>query len=356
MQTIGFAGSAKNTGKTTTALQVLDLARRAGYHVALTSIGYDGENRDLVTGLPKPRYLCQPGMIVATADSCLHASSAEFSHLRPTGIRTLLGEILIATVHKTGGLVLAGPNRGTDLLRLIEQLREMDVEVVLVDGALNRLAALTSADGLVLSSGAAFDERIERIASHAAAIEALFHLPHIPCEHADKVRQVTCLHSSGRQFQLPFSSIMDVTRMQTVSTWLASRGAATLIVPGVFEPMMFARLVSELDQYLPGKQFVFQSPLHLLASGLPEVWQSAFQKAIRSGANVGCLQPGKLFFLTVNPFFPRYVQQSGGYVPAWIDKQDLLKTVREAVASTPVVDILQPPLPDLLALCGLSGK
>jgi hypothetical protein len=46
LKTVGFAGTAKNTGKTTTTLAVLEQVRTARIHTALTSIGYDGENQD----------------------------------------------------------------------------------------------------------------------------------------------------------------------------------------------------------------------------------------------------------------------------------------------------------------------
>ena len=76
MVRIGFAGTAKNTGKTSTALHVLQLCHEHGLQVALTSIGYDGETMDNVTGLPKPRYWLEPGMLLATSERCLKAGTA----------------------------------------------------------------------------------------------------------------------------------------------------------------------------------------------------------------------------------------------------------------------------------------
>ena len=55
----------------------------------------------------------------------------------------------------------------------------MGAALTMVDGALNRLAALTLSDGLVLSTGAAYDERIPELAAHAAAVESLFHYPQV---------------------------------------------------------------------------------------------------------------------------------------------------------------------------------
>jgi hypothetical protein len=53
---VGIAGTAKNTGKTTTLSAIMGEARKEPALVlGLTSIGYDGEGFDNVTGLPKPR-------------------------------------------------------------------------------------------------------------------------------------------------------------------------------------------------------------------------------------------------------------------------------------------------------------
>ena len=63
---LGIAGTAKNTGKTTTTNAILACLRKRGIAVFLTSIGYDGENLDNVTGLPKPKIPVEPGDIIAT--------------------------------------------------------------------------------------------------------------------------------------------------------------------------------------------------------------------------------------------------------------------------------------------------
>ena len=85
MRLIGISGTAKNTGKTTTTIELLNQSCASGARVALTSIGYDGENRDNVTGLPKPRFHLQAGIPFATAADCLRACTAEYEIVHRTG-------------------------------------------------------------------------------------------------------------------------------------------------------------------------------------------------------------------------------------------------------------------------------
>jgi molybdopterin-guanine dinucleotide biosynthesis protein len=76
---LGIAGTAKNTGKTTATAAIIQELRTRGVGFYLTSIGYDGENIDNVTGLPKPKLRVEPGDVVATAERCLAVSTAKLS-------------------------------------------------------------------------------------------------------------------------------------------------------------------------------------------------------------------------------------------------------------------------------------
>lgn len=353
MKTLGFVGTAKNTGKTTAALHMLDLVSAAGTQTALTSIGYDGENLDHVTGLPKPRYVARRGMKIATARGCLKIGDAVYSNLQPTGLMTILGEIVIAEVSEPGFVVLAGPNRKKDLKSLLEQLRAGGVELTLVDGALNRLAAMAAADGMLLSTGAALDERIAVIASHTSAMESLFHHPRYQ-PTVSKLEAVSYTSSGGAAHWLESGSLLDEDSLQKLSRWLVRGENGVCIIPGVCAPQLYQRLVEEHPGQMEEKEFVFASPLNLLASGSPLVWQSSFARLGELGGRVSYMATMPLHFITVNPFYPRYLQKTGRYLPAYVDKHELLRSARAAVKSTPVVDILQPPHPDLMGLCGLG--
>jgi hypothetical protein len=356
MKTLGFVGTAKNTGKTTTALHILNLVNAAGIRTALTSIGFDGENTDHVTGLPKPRYYAEIGMLLATATRLLEVGTAQYGNIQPTGLKTILGEIVIATVTEPGYVVVAGPNRKVDIKTLLGQLAGLGVELTMVDGALNRLAAMVLADGMVLSTGASFDERIDVIADHAAAMESLFHHPHYPRLVDSDQSVVRYLAMDGKIDQLDISSVLDEFSMQQVACWLIPGQAGECFIPGVFGPQLFRQMVERYPERLAGKSWIFTSPLNLLASADPEIWRTSIRRLKELGAQVSYITPIPLHFMTVNPFYPRYLQKTGHYVAEFVDKVELLQSVRSGIQDTLVVDILQPPHPDLLAQCGLSSS
>lgn len=353
MKSIGFVGTAKNTGKTTTALHVLAQARAAGLPTALTSIGFDGESLDHITGLPKPRYWVEPGDWVASAQTCLQGSTARFDTILPTGLSTILGEVQLARAASAGYALLAGPNRRVDLQQLLAQIRGLDVAVTLVDGALNRLAALTAADGVVLSTGAAFNEQIAGLATHAAALEGLFHLPEYAAPAALDAGRVALVDAAGRVQYLQGGSVLDGGTARQIADWLAVHPSGTCLTPGVFDPHLFTYLLGQVPN-LQGACFVFGSPLHLLASGSPLDWQISLAEWSARGGRAACLRPARLYFMTVNPFYPHYLQKTGQYTPAYVDKTELLQACRRLIHATPVLDMFQPPLPDVLKLCGLT--
>ncbi len=354
MYTLGFVGTAKNTGKTTAALHMMDRVVAEGYKIALTSIGFDGESADHITGLPKPKYVVNAGTVVATAESCLKYGTAAYSEIHPTGIRTILGEIMITTILSPGNVVLAGPNRRVDISQLIHRLVDWGIEVTFLDGALNRLAAMTEADGLILSTGAAYDQRIPVIARHAQAMEFLFHFPLYDDSINFDEHHVFCANERHENYMFQYNSILDENSMESLVRWLSGVGNCLCYVPGIFSPGLFQSLCQKLGERLSGKRFIFNSPLHLLTTGQPELWQECYSFLRSKNAQIYFKTPIHLNFMTVNPFYPKYLQKTASYIAEYVDKTELLTSVKESVKNTLVVDILQPPYPDLLKLCNLN--
>src|SRR5881397_2066455 len=78
---LSLIGLSKNVGKTTTTNHLLEtLLHHNLYHageLAITSLGLDGEAIDALTGLPKPRYAPEAGMLVATTATLLLQAESE---------------------------------------------------------------------------------------------------------------------------------------------------------------------------------------------------------------------------------------------------------------------------------------
>jgi hypothetical protein len=147
-------GTGKNVGKTVAMRAVYEAAYEAGLRVGLASIGRDGEAIDAGDAQPKPRLYLRPGTVVATATGVLPPSPAsrllEFSHLQ-----TAAGPLLYAEVAHAAFYELVGPPTASGIREAVGSL-ERWVDFTIVDGAIDRVAALAGGnDSVIVASGAA---------------------------------------------------------------------------------------------------------------------------------------------------------------------------------------------------------
>jgi len=350
MQTIGFAGTAKNTGKTTTALEVLSQCSAAGLRCALTSIGFDGENLDHVTGLPKPRYHVPAGTQIATAQKLLAGGSARLSIHAITKIQTILGSVVLAEVDEPGTVVLAGPNRQVDLTAILELFQKTGAEVTLVDGALNRLVPLIGADSLVLSTGAAFDANIATVASHAGALAAMWTAQKFPID-LPALQSIQIWFQDGTTAELPGGSLISEAA-QTALLRHLHQPVYRLVIPFACHPRLLMRILDRLA----GAQLVLGDALKCIASGSPQDWQPVWQACGALKIAPSYLHTLPLRLMTVNPFYPHYFPGEFRYEPSYVDSAELVAAVRQAVPVVPVMDIRQPPQPNLLDTLHIPHK
>ncbi|HHY13453.1 MAG TPA: hypothetical protein GX526_02250, partial [Thermoanaerobacterales bacterium] len=173
---VGIAGTAKNTGKTSVVSNLLIKGKENNIKIGLTSIGYDGESTDNITGLPKPRLIVSNGTIVAIAEKCLTNTTAELKIIKKTNFVTPLGRVVIGIIKKEGLVVLAGPNKTRDLKAVISQMKELGSELIIVDGALNRLAPMSVVENIVLATGAAKNRDLNQLAIETLCLFQIFEL------------------------------------------------------------------------------------------------------------------------------------------------------------------------------------
>lgn len=342
MPTLGIAGTAKNTGKTTALSALLSQAEVRGVPVAVTSIGYDGEAVDNVTGLPKPRIVVPPGTVVTTARSCLAGGGAgvrgawapRWEVLEEAGIATPLGELIVARAHEGGAVVLAGPNKRHELAAVLERMEALGPGMILVDGALNRLAPMSVASGLILATGAARTPDLSRLVAETAAVEALLALPTVSRATrpgSDAERRVGGSHGE-MVIRVPFPTVGDVGE-----TLGRGGGGTELGFEGPVTPEVLAGLVMDARVRGRVRVLVFPDPIMLLLSGDVVAMAGAVEGCRRGGLAVEVSRPLPLAAVTVNPFLPRYGVT--GYVADAVPAAELRDAMRAALRA-PVIDVV----------------
>ena len=176
-KSISIIGTAKNVGKTTTLNYMINTARNK-YKLGLTSIGRDGESKDAIFSTPKPRIYVEKGTIIATAKQCIFNSDITKEILVATNLKTPLGEILIIRALSDGFVELAGPSKNADLIKIKKILFDLNCDLVIVDGAVNRksYAAPIVTDATILATGAAFSQDITKVVDHTSHLVNLLSL------------------------------------------------------------------------------------------------------------------------------------------------------------------------------------
>ncbi len=169
-------GTAKNVGKTTAFNALREIARRRGVTIGVTSIGRDGEPVDAVTSAPKPRVRLATGTVVALPEGLVPASPA--LEILGRGAWTALGAIVYARAVIPTTCEIGGPPTRRAMRATIERLCGLVAGPVIVDGAIDRVAALAAGDdAIVVATGAASGDSVEAVAAVARRAVARLMLP-----------------------------------------------------------------------------------------------------------------------------------------------------------------------------------
>ena len=165
-------GTGKNVGKTVAMRAVVRAAAARGLVTGLTSTGRDGEAVDAADAQAKPRLFLTPGTVIATARNVLPAHPAsEILDLTPW--QTAAGRVVFARVRQAAYYELAGPATASAIRACANRMRELGCGQVVVDGAVDRVAALAGGgDAVIVAAGAAGTRTMEEAVDDVRALVA----------------------------------------------------------------------------------------------------------------------------------------------------------------------------------------
>lgn len=175
---IAFLGLAKNVGKTTALVAVLEELHRLGRAAGVTSAGRDGESFDAITGEPKPRFRVWPGQLLASASSTYASASFATAPVEVLPFPTRFGAIEVRRAQGEGEIEMIGPSTASQVGETAAALERAGAGLVLLDGAIGRraFACARVADGIVLSVGLAAGGSLEAALGAARAAVELIQL------------------------------------------------------------------------------------------------------------------------------------------------------------------------------------
>lgn len=264
--TIFVVGIGRDAGKTTTVRAIYGAAVRRGLRVALASAGRD--RGSLGTGTAKPRLWLSAGTRFVSAVGVL-APSPACRVFRVSTLQTPSGKVLFAVVETPAPYEVTGPPTAAGMRDVIAELRECS-DLVIVDGAVDRVAALAGTQGaVVVAAGAADAATVAEAALDTGGLVARLGVPRfdadepgIPVEDAltetlvgrfiaqRESRQIvvndpTQIALRGRAVMQAFARLRIRCRrpLRVVAATVAS-----MAMQRQFEPVDFARAVADATQ------------------------------------------------------------------------------------------------------------
>ncbi|MFZ5951140.1 MAG: hypothetical protein ACOYXC_10570 [Candidatus Rifleibacteriota bacterium] len=337
---IAIIGMEKNAGKTTVLNYLLKHAARKT--VAITSIGYDGEDTDQITQTDKPRIYVGRGTIVATAVGLLGRCDVTRELLKFTGFATAMGEVVLLRALSDGYVQIAGPSINAQMEKLVQMLIELNVDKIFIDGAASRKssAAIAPADACILATGAAFSPDPDFLVEQTAFYAGLFNLPAVEqseikeffasplSEVADHNGDNDVYAKVGASDSARLGNALDV---ETAGSAALVKDLKVLVFKGVM-PTGFAARFLEKTRDLQGLQIIVRDGTRLLLT------LDQYREFTRRGATFSVCRQVPVLAVTVNPTSPSGLLIDSAYLKSRIEKLTRL----------PVFDLVNENQPQLI--------
>jgi hypothetical protein len=343
IRSLSLIGLSKNVGKTTATNHLLETLSGEKYYrsdeLALTSLGLDGEMADALTGLPKPRYVPQAGLLVATtAELLLQAESdgARVERLLQLAGRTPLGPVIVARILHPGRVIIAGPTLLYDLRNAIDQLGKLGARLSIVDGAINRLGAASPAitNACIVCTGASAAATPEQVARRTA--DLLRRLSTQQTQYLDAYRKNT---SQTRLFVFTVKGDWNViTHYEGDIEPLHQAVWIVKLIQTSYRPAFILRgaLTEELSRALLAELPRKFSPDYvgeLVVEDATRIFCHSviLQRLAERGLEIRVANPIRILALTANPYTPEYLCSS----------QHLLDVLVKELSSScpPIIDV-----------------
>jgi hypothetical protein len=298
-QIIAIIGMAKNVGKTTTLNYLLEKLQNQET-VGLTSVGRDGESRDLVFDTPKPKIYVSKGAIIATSTSSLKLSDFTKQILETTGMNTSMGEVVIVRALSAGFVDLAGPTYNEQMDVVINLMKKHGCKKILIDGAVGRkaIASIDNCDGVILCTGAAYSSNIKTVVDDTEHMVNILTLNQVTDNIAfNKLlssAKVTYIYQDNSFKQLKLKTILSAGRKIAAKL---TRTVSYLLLDGALTAEFIKALQVERDKI--GKlTIVVKHPTNCLYN---QEYRNILE---RLNVDIKVIKPVNLLCLTLNPTSP----------------------------------------------------
>ncbi|MDL2297206.1 hypothetical protein LJC68_07720 [Bacteroidales bacterium OttesenSCG-928-B11] len=322
-RSLSIVGMEKNTGKTEALNYVIRQLDRRGKTAAVTSIGIDGENVDLVTHTHKPEIKLPENTIFITSEKHYKQRMLSSEILDISNRRTALGRLVTARVKMPGKVILSGPPTATWLKENIQQLQRYNPDITIVDGALSRksLGSPAVTDCMILTTGAALSTHLPELISKTKYITQLINIEEYETKNTDYLLNLeNGIYAIGGDGEIHDLKIPSSLLLEQYHDRLYAYGS-TIYVAGIVTGKVLELL--RVQKEIADTTLVVKDFSKIYAS------KENVRAFLKKGGKISVLLKTRLIAVCINPLSP------SGYLM----DSDLLKLELEKALDIPVYDI-----------------
>lgn len=297
-KSLSLIGLEKNTGKTVCLNYILSRLKDKNKNIALTSIGVDGETKDIIKETHKPEINIYEGVIFINSEMHYRAKQIVSEILDVSKQATSLGRLVTARALSEDKIMLSGPASSKGLIDVIEQMQSYNVDLTIIDGALSRksLGSPAVSEAVILSTGAAVSANINSLVSKTLYVFTLINLPKINDKLADKLININeGIWAIDNNDELINTHIRSVLFIKKEKEKLFKYGTKIYVSGALTDSFMtflcMQKNISETEIIIRDFTRVF-------------ALSENFYRYIKKGGKISVVQKTKLIAVCVNPTSP----------------------------------------------------
>jgi len=300
---ISVVGMEKNVGKTVVLNEILEQVEYENMVVAITSIGRDGESKDIITATDKPLIYITEGTIFATLELYIEQADIEIEILEITDSITSMGRVIIGKAKQDGYIQIAGPSSNNGIKKVSNKMLEFGANLVIVDGALNRVSSASPAitEATILSTGAVLDRNMKKVVSKTYHQVHLFSLKKVDDEYVNEIIE-KALFNNGVSL---IDNNMKIKKLNIKtalnSSKIINKEIDDTIRYIVFSGSLTAKVINEIYEANGGKDIIFvvRDATKIFVS------ERELNLFLKLGIKFNVFDEINLLAITINPYSPR---------------------------------------------------
>jgi len=295
---VSVVGLEKNTGKTECLNYVLKRVKDTGKRVAVTSIGVDGEEVDRLHNNTKPEITLYDNMLFVTSEKHYREKKLTAEIIDISTRKTALGRLITAQAKNSGKTLLSGPPDTLWLKQILLSMKERQVDLTLIDGALSRLSLASPAitDAMILTTGASLSENLANLLKNTLFACEMIDLEEVnptlkqKLEHIEK--GIWAIDQEGEIHDLNILSVFGIgERIAEIFKY-----GNTVFVSGAISDILLNSL--RIQPQSKGMTLIIRDFSKAFLS------EDSYTAFVNKGGVINVLQKTKLIAVCVNPVAP----------------------------------------------------